>query len=296
MAPNILSRIDATAVSEDPFPHIAVENAVDHAICAQLRTEFPGFDKFRKWRELPLDAPIQEKNNRRMDVTSAEVLQDDGVSPVWREFVRAHTSADFFRDFVRVFDAAIDRHYPDFKHSFGNPGDLRVGVEGVDTFDTVDVLLSAAIGMNTPVLLPDTSVRGPHIDQPRSLFAALLYLRDPADHSTGGEFELYKFRGRPQYSKNEIAQSVVDKVKAVPYRDNTLVMFLNTPHAVHGVSPRQITEHPRRFLVVSGYFRKKLFDHSRYQTGARKLGFFAQAKSRLRRILAAGTGPEVSKV
>ena len=37
-------------------------------------------------------------------------------------------------------------------------------------------------------------------------------------------------------------------VKTIPYKANTFVCFLNTPSAVHGVSERNVTQLPRRYM------------------------------------------------
>jgi hypothetical protein len=40
----------------------------------------------------------------------------------------------------------------------------------------------------------------------------------------------------------------VEKVKTIDYEPNTFVMRLNTPHSIHSVSPRGITDWPRRYV------------------------------------------------
>ena len=44
---------------------------------------------------------------------------------------------------------------------------------------------------NSPVRTPST-VRGPHLDSPFKLFAALLYFRAPEDDSSGGDLEFVR--------------------------------------------------------------------------------------------------------
>ena len=58
------------------------------------------------------------------------------------------------------------------------------------------------------------------------------------------------------------------------YAPNTLVMWLNTPKALHGVTPRAITETPRRYINFVadcyGLASDVLFDVPRTPAGAVK--------------------------
>ena len=45
-----------------------------------------------------------------------------------------------------------------------------------------------------------------------------------------------------------MAPEAVEAFKTVRYAPNTLVMWLNTPRALHGVTPRAVTEAPRRYV------------------------------------------------
>jgi len=40
----------------------------------------------------------------------------------------------------------------------------------------------------------------------------------------------------------------VERVKQVPYSANTLIMWINVPHSLHGVTPRSVTDIPRRYV------------------------------------------------
>jgi len=56
-----------------------------------------------------------------------------------------------------------------------------------------DMKLDCQFGMNSPVSSLG-SVRGPHIDKPYKLYAALLYFRRPDDNFAGGDLDLYRAR------------------------------------------------------------------------------------------------------
>ncbi|MEO6366004.1 MAG: hypothetical protein ABIO38_08170, partial [Luteimonas sp.] len=52
----------------------------------------------------------------------------------------------------------------------------------------------------------------------------------------------------------------VELAATVPYSSNTLVLFLNSLQAVHGVTPRQVTPRTRYFFNLVGEIPVPLFD------------------------------------
>jgi hypothetical protein len=48
-------------------------------------------------------------------------------------------------------------------------------------------------------------------------------------------------------------------VVSVPYEANTLVLFLNSPNSVHGVTPRPPTPHVRRYINFQVELSRDLF-------------------------------------
>jgi hypothetical protein len=101
--------------------------------------------------------------------------------------------------------------------------------------------------MNTPVT-HESSVETAHIDLCDKIFSALLYMRDPLDRSKGGDLDLYQWRREPRFIGHRTLGRDVDVAKTVPYRANSYVCFVNSPYAVHGVSPRDVADVPRRYV------------------------------------------------
>ena len=63
----------------------------------------------------------------------------------------------------------------------------------------------------------------------------------------------------------------VEEVVRVPYQTNTLVLFLNSFNAVHGVTPRGVAPHTRMFLNIVGEAKDRHFEIAQYQEqGLRK--------------------------
>ena len=124
-----------------------------------------------------------------------------------------------------------------------------------------EIGMDAQMVVNTPALASG-SVRGPHLDAEKKLISGLLYLRAPHDDSTGGELQLYapgaegiRFNGR-----NEAPAEQFRLVRTYPYRHNFLILPLSMPTAIHGVSPRGATAHPRYHLHLVGEMSAPLFE------------------------------------
>src|SRR5262249_19027757 len=159
------------------------------------------------------------------------------------------SSPAFYDEFVQVFGDHVVRLYP---HVFPNLETLRaqrLGIRERDSAESTDVLLDAQICGNTPVR-DASSVKTIHIDSEHKLFMALLYLRLPEDDSLGGDLNVVRFRSdltaaerKQRYDGMFVDDALTDYVTTVPYRRNTLFMFVNGLQSLHGVTVRQPTQH-----------------------------------------------------
>lgn len=250
-----------------PFPHLVLHNALPSEYYEQLANTYPNIETLVAQRKL--------KNNHLYLKPAVEVAGNELIAPLWREFFAYHCSASFYKDILNLWQDVINRLYPDIMRNFKKPleqfstGIRQIGAETNPENKQYDILLDCQFGINSPVI-EVSSVRGAHTDSRYKLFAGLLYFRHPQDQSEGGELELYQYRGshyRFDHSKRidfdfvestgmrdlyKIEPRFVEKVKAIPYRSNTLVMWLNTPYSLHGVSPRSITPIIRRYINFMG--------------------------------------------
>lgn len=157
-----------------------------------------------------------------------------------------HCSHEFYQEFISFWGEDIGRAFPGVNIRFGKPlHELMTGVRypgrrSNDQNLTSDLRLDCQFVINSPVQQV-SSVEKIHVDLPEKLFAALLYFRDPSD-GAGGDLELYRVRSDQQ----------VEKFDVVQYQPNMLIMWLNTPLSFHGVTPRQTTEMPRRYINLLG--------------------------------------------
>lgn len=227
----------------DPYPYLVVHDALPESYYEEL------------YRTMPVPSTQGMGQNERRDVRSLAVLQGD-YSKLWQDFVAYHTSAEFFGELWSIFHDSIMKYYPDL-----NP-DMSCGPRGTGA----DLQMEAQAGIDTPVTEWST-VRGPHLDNPVELYGGLLYMRDPDDYSEGGHLEVQRYTRDPEwFGKLELKRSCVETVAVVPYRANTLVIFLNTPDSIHAVTPREPTEHLRKHVNIIGEVKQPLFHvgHGRY--------------------------------
>jgi len=258
---SLVDRVRVGDVAAEPFPYLIVRDALDDALCSRLISEFPPLEVVSG------GAPLG--SNRRFSMTAHEALEHPQMPDVWRELIRQHVSQQFLDGLKRLFGAHIKRLYPDFEDDFGAVDALRAGVRGVDSFEVSDVQLDAQISINTPVLETPDSVRESHLDAPDKLFVGLFYLRSDDDDSTGGDLEIAQWRSQPRGQRGPMSyRKFVEIVETVPYARNTLILFVNSPNSLHGVTVRSRTKAPRLFMNIVGDVKAPLFDMGAYQASA----------------------------
>jgi hypothetical protein len=245
------ARLRPEDIVSEPFPHAVLHDAIEPGLYAALAREMPPLEVLVKGRPFA--------SNERLNFSAASIGMSPAVSPAWKAFIQAHVNQPFLDEIVRLFGPHIRAAYPDFERFFRPLPALRAGVRGADDYGFSDVLLDAQIAVNTPVAGAATSVRGPHVDMPEKLFVGLLYFRRDGDESEGGDLEFYRAGGSASAATRDVGIGRIDCVKRVRYAANTLVLMLNTPWSLHGVSPRAPTAHPRLFVNFIGQVGGPLF-------------------------------------
>lgn len=236
-------------IETKPFPYFKAKLQDD--LYDQLEKEWPkNYSKFKGWGG-------NEKNasNVLEQYSIKDILFDRNISPLWRAFMEYTTSGHFFQEMVKRFSPHIQGLYPITQIP------LDTGRRGLDD---KNFILDSQFAINTPVS-SSSRVRGPHVDDPRELYAGLLYMPN-SDYDSGGNLELYQWKGKREFvsrkgmaKKNECRAKDVKLVDTIPYEKNTMVFFLNTPDSIHGVSPRRKTDQYRRYINITAEAREPLF-------------------------------------
>ncbi len=239
-------------VRSAPFPHVLKSAALDPAYYAELDAAFPPLDVIAG------DRPLG--NNRLFLLSATAAVDMPQLAPVWQAFLRDHFTADAFRQAMAVLAPALHAAYPDLTERLGRPlaeAKLAPRRSGL----AADISFDVQFGVNSPVT-EVSRVRGAHVDRPDKLFNALFYMRPEHDRTLGGDLDLFCFRAAPRYRGVEIDDAAVEPVARVDYRPNTLLLFMNSPTTIHGVTPRGVTDVPRRYVNFLAQARRPLFDLS----------------------------------
>jgi hypothetical protein len=267
-APRLLADLRKEDVLDTPYAHFTRDNMVAADVYAALETEFPSLEMILNGRAAA--------SNQAVRMTVKQVLNDRRISPLWREFFEYHTSGEYWRDVVRLFGERFRRSFPNLEERVGRRyEDWRVVPRGFA--GEADIHLDCQFVMNTPVTEVG-SVKTAHVDLCDKIFSALFYFRQAGDDTPGGDFEIYRWRRSPRFIKHRSMDRDVEKVKIVKYAANAYVCFLNSEQAVHGVSPRGITEIPRRYINFIAELPIKAFEPKQL-TGWQKLWYAGDVKA-----------------
>ena len=225
-------------VKLQPYPHVVIEDALPQDIYDQLAKE---------WPEGPLLATVPHDNGVCYRLKADEMLKPGRVSKLWKDFTEYHTSIDFFNEVKSVFKDYI-------KHE--NP---TLGARGWAKKSDM-IWTDCQTVMHEPVT---TTTRTPHIDNPREIYAGLLYMPFSNDTAQGGDFEIYNSNNTvnavDMKKGRQIFEEDLGEVHTtVPYKANTFVMFLNnSAQAIHGVTPRTNATMRRRSVnIIAEYSRQ----------------------------------------
>lgn len=223
---------------KDPYPHFVIEDALPNDIYEQLTNEWPE-------KQMLDTAPYD--NGICYRLKADELLKPNSVSKLWKDFAEYHTSLSFYKEVQNIFNEYLQETNP------------TLGPRGWVSKDAT-VWTDCQTVMHKPITYTS---RTPHIDNPREMYAGLLYMPYENDQSVGGDFQIYR-------SKNNIGKVDMNKgrhiyeedlgtvVTTVPYKKNTFVMFANsTPNAVHGVTPRLNATMYRRSVNIIAEFSRR---------------------------------------
>lgn len=243
---SVLGRFSTSHLCLEPFPHIYIERALPDEVANELLREYPSGDAMGVNHLL---------NNARWSYSASESLQNFEIPEIWRRLVSYHTSARFWKQLTEAFGDSIDDCLRGVEPGIRNPRIALVTTRGTSNDATADIIMDAQISGNTAVTRK-TSVRGTHIDAGNKLISGLFYLRHPKDDTEGGDLEIQSWR-RPiprslkPHLYYEGMRDVVKTTSVIPYRHNSLILFINSIDALHAVTPRHVTSYSRLFLNLT---------------------------------------------
>lgn len=213
-----------------PYPHAVLNPALDARHYAELLASYPSPD-------LIVGSRV-EKPNTLYQRHARDVIEDKRFAQVWRDFFAEMTS-------------------PKFWYWLGEIMELPRGRTGMRYRDVCEIELDCLFGVNTPVTR-EGSVKGPHLDNPKEIFACLIYFPEEGDDA-GGDLGIYSpTKMHPKFYGQRRTDDV-QLVDQVPYAPNRGFFFENGPRALHGVLPRKPTKHWRRYVNIEAEFHMPRF-------------------------------------
>lgn len=252
---NLLAALGTDDIRQRPFPHIDQAGILPADLYAELSDTFPA-------PELIMAGRATVPENAALRLSSKTVLRHPSISPIWKDFFELHVSPVHWHQIIGLFGDVIRATHPGLEDRFNKPlADFSVGLRGDG--GKADIRLECQFVINTPTS-GNSSVKTPHVDKRQTVFAGLFYMRDPWDRAGGGELELYHWRRPPRFLPYRmILPDDVERIATIPYSENRLACFINSPLTVHGVSPRGPANEVRRYInlvaeVGHHLFRTKL--------------------------------------
>jgi hypothetical protein len=237
-----------------------VEQAIPDALYQELEATFPEQWMLERIQRLDAGSPT-----RRLKV--AEALQWNDLAPIWVDFLRFHTSPDYLRNVVRLFEPhLLEALGPDQLHKLmtGSVTPRRIGPRG-------DLVTDCQFVLNEPVGA-DATTQPAHVDNPKEIYAGLLYMRKPEDRAAGGDFTVHRLtqpiRRLDKAIGRQLPSAIHMPVRTIAYRPNTFCLFLNVLGAVHSVTPRLQPIARRRSINIIGEFsgRQRMWSRPEYDS------------------------------
>ena len=241
MKSNVLQNFNKENLFLEPFPYFYIENVLPVDVYQSLADTYP---------EWILNGQTENFNDFRYYEKDFDYSK---LSKEWQEFIKFHTSKVFKDSIVEIFSQAIKKYYPKYLEKY-----LTCEVSPRHEPKPNTTRLEIQFVMNA---INAKSIRTPHVDAGRELFACLFYMKKLEDQSLGGDLIIYKKSGDDfAFNSGRIAPvDQIEEVKRIPYKENTMIVFLNTPDSIHGVSQRVNASTIRRYVNIDAHVEEKLF-------------------------------------
>jgi hypothetical protein len=217
---------------EDPFPHIIIKDFIQDKLVLdylaendELKQIMKPFRNLERWGTY-----VGVEGKTRW----TEPLPSNKFSPTFNEYVSKaieglYESDEFFQMMDDVFRPVLEEEY----EGFDDPMSRKMSMFSYGAYNEVTEA---------------KNIIGWHIDGGDKLISGLYYLKEHGDVADDGHLQLTDGEGRP--------------IKEVPYENNVLVLWANTPKSWHRATVRYPTTHLRRIINIALYSegRKKYHD------------------------------------
>lgn len=247
--PNISVIQNIKEVTTEPYPHAWVEEALPESVYRELEETLP-VDLVKSGGAYDIGGTSVDGGNFRYK--SAAALTERKLPNIWLEFFEYHTSEEYFRSVIALFERQIEDRYPQYLDLF------HFGLVEVRGLTQSAPLVTDCQYVIHEALDAEKTTRTPHLDNPIEIYAGLLYMKYPDDESTGGNFSVHKvtkpISGVDRAAGRQVDSDLHHLYAEVPYKRNSYAMFLNVLDSVHSVTPRKNAKLDRVSINIIGEF------------------------------------------
>ena len=239
---SLIKNINLNDIHMEPFPYVIIKNPLKEEYYKELQSQFPSDDLFVKNKKY--------QENHRYNIFNYNYEE---ITKIWKQFLDYHSSEAFLNELINLFYKHLKEYYPNFIEDYEN-NKFKIGNSQKDFKEKkIDLCISADLAINTPLRKVVNTVRTPHLDNKKKIITGLFYMRNEEDKSLGGNLEICRFKNKfnKKYYGNSVPYKYVDVIDTVPYEQNIMIIFLNSPNSIHGVTDRSPTPFSRRFIYFS---------------------------------------------
>ena len=279
---SVLQNASRAEIKYDPVPHIVIKNCLPNEYYDLLEKTYISDEELLKKTSL-----ANPRENIRVSISFDDIASKKiewQNSQPWHDFVSYHLSENFFCELLELFGPEIKTICPQLEVKLGTKLE-KVSVKQFkknvtnNYEDSKSIFLDGDFGINTKSSTT-SSVRTHHVDRLNKIFAGILYFKKIDDDALGGDLEFYRLKYDQSLTinragmKSSLISSVylkpkqVEFVSRIKYAANTAVFWVNSPSAIHGVSPRTPSKISRRLVYFTGsvddktLFNKGLYPHA----------------------------------
>ena len=213
MVDNFKKKLINAVVQNYPYPHIHLRSVFGDTQ-EEIVEKFPAISNY--------DSTKIENNNSHLNIRLNEI-EEKNIVEFWKPFIDFITSNEIFEIISDKFNIKEKKIFQDYN-----------------------------FGINTPVK-NESTVRGPHFDNTKVLYAGLIYMRDKNDITEGGNFRIFekKVKNFSITSGRAVSEDQVKLYKEINYEPCSMILFKNSPVSVHSVSPRSISKFARKYITFN---------------------------------------------
>jgi hypothetical protein len=241
----VLGKIWQCDVVTDPFPHFLIDDVFPEDVLAELKEHFKRIYHANNDRQ---------EGNARFSIGLAEKYDEGSAEVIFQRYISSIINGpEFVKAILSKFNSFVpaSKNFEELLHKSNFP--VRSSQHELANLENNSESFSYDIqpGMN-PLYFSGIE---PHIDAHHKLIAGLLYIDLNTDGlDRGGALVLHQKADHTMYKGTTITPwHSAPPVKRVKYRDNRLVVLLNTASAIHSAEafiPDTGNPYPRCLLNI----------------------------------------------